>query len=124
MRVIQVFVLLLMTGFGFSAPAVAQADSALVGLHELRREGRAICMVGHYHVGTSSGQRTKRAARLVAMRDWAGFTAWEYGNHWGRPKISKNKSMSCSKSTTGWACEFSARPCKGYKRRRVARRKR
>lgn len=102
--------------------ALAQRDRALVGLHDLRREGPSICIVNHFHLGTASQQPTRRAAQRAAMRDWSAFTAWEYGGHWGDPRRARNKSMACERQRTGWTCDFNARPCKVGRSRRARRR--
>lgn len=97
---------------GTVTPAAAQSDGALVGLHELRREGKKTCMVGHSHNGSSYGQRSRGQAEAVALRNWSEFTALEYGGHWGSPALSSDKTMRCSQNTSGWSCDFDARPCK------------
>jgi hypothetical protein len=94
------------------AGGASDQDSALVGLHDLRREGGLTCMIGHTHVGTSSGQPSRKAAEVAAQRDWASFTAWEYGSHWGNPGLAGNKTMNCSGGGSSYACEFEARPCR------------
>ncbi len=104
--------------------AHAQQDGALVGLHELRREGRSICMVGHFHYGASSGHRTKRLAMRTAVADWAGFTALEYGSHWANWRRARNKGANCERAGSGWTCSISARPCKPAGRSRRSRRRR
>jgi hypothetical protein len=88
------------------------ADGALVGLHELRREGKKICMVGHSHNGSSYGLRTRGQAEAVALRNWSEFTALEYGGHWGSPSLASDKTMKCGMGASGWNCDFDARPCK------------
>jgi hypothetical protein len=92
--------------------AHAQSDGALVGLHELRREGKKTCMVGHSHNGSSYGLRSRNQAEAVALRNWSEFTALEYGGHWGSPSLASDKAMKCSMGASGWNCDFDARPCK------------
>jgi hypothetical protein len=87
-------------------------DSSLVGLHDLRREGNLVCMVGHTHIGSSTGQPTRKAAEVVAMRNWSEFTAWEYGGHWGSATSSANKRMTCSGTAGKFNCDFESRPCR------------
>ncbi|MEO1695091.1 MAG: hypothetical protein AAFR55_07625 [Pseudomonadota bacterium] len=124
MRVVALILTAVIAAGALAAPAIAQQDGALVALHTLRKEGRSICMVGHFHLGTSSGARTRKLAARAAMRDWSSFTAWEYGGHWGSTKRAKNKSMSCQRLSRGWSCDFNARPCKSARRGRVAGRRR
>lgn len=94
------------------AASAASQDSALVGLHELRREGAKTCMVGHTHNGSSAGQPTKKAAEAEALRQWAAFTGWEYGRAWGSPAMSADKRMTCSGTPGSYNCDFEARPCR------------
>ena len=92
--------------------ATAASDGALVGLHELRREGKKICMAEHAHNGSSYGLASRNQAEAAALRNWSEFTALEYGGHWGSPSLASGKTMKCSQGSSGWGCEFDARPCK------------
>ena len=125
MRRFAVLVLLALstttTAATLTTPVAAQ-DSALLALHEQRREGRKICLVGHFHAGAASGQRSKKTALKAAMRDWQGFTAWEYGNRWGLWKNASNKSATCQQVGNTWSCDVEARPCRRAGRTRRARR--
>ncbi|MFM9942441.1 MAG: hypothetical protein ACKVP7_23410 [Hyphomicrobiaceae bacterium] len=100
----------ILIGAMFAGAAGAQ-DSGLVGLHDKVRVGNKICMADHFHTGTSSGRNSRKEAEAAAMSDWAGFTAWEYGNAWGQPGMAESKGMSCANSG-GWGCTFEARPCR------------
>ena len=93
-------------------PTARAEDTALVGLHELRWERGKLCMSEHAHVGSSSGLRTRKLALKEAKRDWAGFTAWEYGDAWGNFRIAGGKTGRCVKSRDGWACDVGARACR------------
>lgn len=99
-------------------PFAAAQETGLDGLHEQRREGGRICMVSHFHYGSSGNFPTRKAAEAQAIKDWAGFTAWEYGDPWGRYRLAVSKKMECSKSGTSWSCKVEARPCKPAGRRR------
>lgn len=101
--------------------ASAQEEGGLVGLHDLKREGSSVCMVGHWHSGSGEG-KTKKLAEQAAIRSWADFTGWEYGNHWSDFRRAANKGRDCQKQVGGWYCMVEARPCKRH--RRVARRRR
>ncbi len=90
----------------------AQQDGTLVGLHALRSERGLVCMAEHTHTGSSTAQPSRKAAELAALRDWASFTAWEYGSHWGNAAIAGSKSFSCSRKGATHACDFEARPCR------------
>jgi hypothetical protein len=100
------------TSVSAQSVAASGADGALVGLHDLRREGKKICMVGHSHNGSSYGLRTRSQAEAAALRNWSEFTALEYGGHWGSPSLASDKTMTCGMGSSGWNCDFDARPCK------------
>jgi hypothetical protein len=92
--------------------ANAATDGALVGLHDLRREGNKTCMSEHFHNGSSNGLANRSQAEAAALRNWSEFTAFEYGGHWGSTALAGSKSMKCSQGSSGWSCDFDARPCK------------
>ncbi len=94
------------------APSASAQDGALASLHEQRREGNRVCMVDHFHNGSSAGQPSRKAAEVAAMRSWAEFTAWEYGDHWGNPAMAGSKSMRCGNDGKSWSCDFDARACR------------
>ena len=91
---------------------MASQDGALVGLHDLRREGGRVCMSEHTHVGSSTGQASRKAAEVVAQREWSSFTGWEYGGQWGNPSIAGSRTFRCSGGGNSYSCEFEARPCR------------
>ena len=76
-----------------------------------RRKGR-VCQTGHFHYGSSAGQRSKKVARAKAIASWAEFTAFEYGNAWARFKRAGSRSVRCSENATGWGCKVEAVPCR------------
>jgi len=87
--------------------------TGLAASHDLRMEGNRICFSDHYHYGSSMGGKTKRAAEIEAIKSWAGFVAFEYGNDWANFAKSGSKSMKCNAPYQGsWSCDLSARPCK------------
>lgn len=101
----------------FAATPMATAEeTGFSSIHEQRREGNRICMSSHSHSGSSSGQKTRKLAEAAAARDWAGFTAWEYGLAWGSYRLAASKSMQCEQSGATWGCKVEARPCKQYRR--------
>lgn len=100
----------------FVPSAMAEGETGLSNIHEQRREGNRICMSSHFHYGSSSGQKTRKEAEAAAVRDWAGFTAWEYGLPWGSYRLAASKSMNCSQSGATWGCQVEARPCKSAQR--------
>jgi|LNFM01.1.fsa_nt_gb hypothetical protein len=93
------------------APAVAQGLD-LSGIHAQRRESGKICMVDHFHDGSSSGQKTRKAAELAAIKVWQDFTAWEYGPKWGSFALAGSKGVKCDNAADGWKCNVTARPCR------------
>jgi hypothetical protein len=97
--------------FFVSGSAAHAEESGLAGMHEWVRVGGKTCMADHYHDGSGTG-RTKSAAQRAAIGAWADFTAWEYGNAWGRYSLAVSKSMSCSGGRGNWSCSTSARPCR------------
>ena len=101
-------------GLVIAGAAVAVTPVAAQGLeflHAHRAEGGRVCMVDHFHYGSSSGQPTRAAAERAAIADWVGFTAFEYGGRWGSWRLAASKGMSCSQSG-GWGCNAQARPCR------------
>lgn len=96
------------------AMPVAQADdNGLAGaIHTLKREGKKLCMDGHFHSGSSAGMTSKAAAMKDAVGSWSGFTAFEYGTDWANWNKAANKSASCTQTGSGWGCDIQGRPCK------------
>lgn len=84
----------------------------LASMHSKVRVGGKLCFADHSHSGSSSGQRSRKAAELEAIRSWQDFTAWEYGRTWGSYSLAVGKSMSCSAGGS-WSCSVEARPCRG-----------
>ena len=93
-------------------PLALPQDGTLLGLHDLRREGHLVCIVGHTHTGSSAGMPSRKSAEIAAMRNWSEFTALEYGSHWGNPTLSANKTMKCSGRGNSYSCDFESRPCR------------
>jgi hypothetical protein len=81
-------------------------------IHEQRREGGRVCMSEHFHSGTAYGQPSKKLALASATRDWAGFTAWEYGMRWGSWNQAASKTSTCEENGKSWSCTVQARPCR------------
>ena len=95
-------------------PVAVRADDTGVAqmLHGLKREGKRLCLDGHFHSGDSSGMPSRKAAEIEAIKSWAGFTAWEYGTDWAQWTRAANRSLDCSQGSSGWGCKIEARPCK------------
>ena len=93
-------------------PAQADDSGLASALHTLARERGKICMVGHFHSGTSSDKKSKRIARKAAIKSWEEFTDWEYGSDWAKFSRSRNQGKKCSKSGKTWRCSVEARPCR------------
>lgn len=88
-------------------------DSGLAGaLHDLGKEKGKICMVDHFHNGTSFDQKSKRKALKEAIKSWEEFTAWEYGSDWGKFRRARSRGQRCNKSEKTWSCSVEARPCR------------
>ncbi len=88
------------------------AGTGLASIHDLRVERGKLCMAGHFHHGFGSGQASKRAAFVEAVKGWQSFTRLEYGNDWANIRLAASKSRSCSRSKRGWKCHVKARPCR------------
>lgn len=95
-----------------SAAVHADDNGIAEAIHTLRREGRRICQVDHFHSGSSAGMPNQKAAMYAAIDSWQGFTAFEYGTDWGNYRKAASKSAKCTVSSGGWGCEVQARPCK------------
>lgn len=94
------------------AQAAAQAVDGLAAMHDMRREGRRLCFSDHFHYGSSNGASSKRAAEIAAIASWSDFTAFEYGASWSSYAKSGSKEMTCSRTSSGWGCDVSSRPCR------------
>jgi hypothetical protein len=95
-----------------SMTAASAQDGGMSDLHAKVRVGNKICFANHFHYGSSGGLATKKAAEAEAIRSWAGFVAWEYGNAWANIRLAVSKGISCSNSTGSWSCNLEARPCR------------
>lgn len=92
--------------------ALAASETGLVGLHSKVRVGSKLCFTDHYHTGSSTGQGSRKAAEVAAIRSWQDFTAWEYGGAWGSFQTAENRKVSCSGGGADWSCSVDARPCR------------
>jgi hypothetical protein len=88
-------------------------ETGIAKIHTWAKIGRKTCMLDHFHYGSGNGP-TRAQAERVAIRSWADFTAWEYGETWGRYTIAVSKKMTCSPGSGGWSCAVEARPCRPY----------
>lgn len=95
--------------FAVTTPVMAQE---IADIHAQRRERGHICFTDHFHYGSSSGLRTKRAAQAAAIRSWADFVDFEYGRAWTSWGASGSKQISCSNGGGSWGCDVSSRPCR------------
>jgi hypothetical protein len=86
-------------------------ETGIAKAHTWAKVGRMTCMLDHFHYGSGNGHTRARAER-AAIRSWAEFTAWEYGDLWGRYSIAVSKKMTCSPGSGGWSCAVEARPCR------------
>ncbi len=93
-------------------PAQADDSGLASALHDLTRERGKICMVSHFHSGTSADQKTKRAARKAAIKSWEEFTDWEYGSDWAKFSRAQSRGQLCDKTGKTWTCSVEARPCR------------
>ncbi len=97
------------SGVAAAAPGV---DTGMAGaIHDLRKEGKRVCIVGHYHYGSGTGG-TKKRAEADAIASWASFTDLEYGSAWANFQKAANRRLSCSTGVGGFSCNVEARPCR------------
>jgi hypothetical protein len=89
----------------------AEEGMGLSGIHQWVRVGRKTCMLDHFHDGSGIGA-TKAQAQASAIRAWSDFTAWEYGDRWGKWQLAESKSGGCTGSGKNFSCNVSARPCR------------
>lgn len=93
-------------------PVHADDTGLAQSLHDVRREGKRLCLTDHFHVGTSAGQPNKKAAMAEAIDSYQGFTALEYGTDWASFSKAASKTATCTRGSGGWGCEVQARACK------------
>lgn len=84
----------------------------MASIHAISREGGRLCFADHWHYGTSLGQPTEQAAKAAAVKSWYGLVDIEYGAAWSNFGKSAQKSIKCERSSAGWGCAISSRPCK------------
>ena len=88
-------------------------ETGIAKIHAWAKVGHKTCMLDHFHDGSGNGA-TRAQAERAAIRSWAEFTAWEYGNPWGRYSVAASKKVTCSQRSGGWSCVVEARPCRPY----------
>ncbi|MBU1212657.1 MAG: hypothetical protein KJ587_15500 [Alphaproteobacteria bacterium] len=96
---------------GTFVDAARADDTGMASIHSWKKVGRKTCFVDHTHVGSSSGQKSEKAAVAAAIKDWQEFTAFEYGTDWAYFKNAIGSGKSCSRETAGWTCTVEATPC-------------
>lgn len=101
----------------YTAPAQARGLSrdttGLENIHTLKRVGRKLCMIDHYHYGTGDSKKSKALALKSAKRGWADFVSMEYGSAWARFSLAGSKGAKCTKQgRRGYHCSIEARPCR------------
>lgn len=92
-------------------PATAD-NTGLEKVHQLKREGDKLCMVGHFHYGQADSDKSKDAAERQAIVNWANFVALEYGTDWWSWKLAADRSTKCVRNNTGYLCSVEGRPCR------------
>lgn len=91
-------------------PAAAD-DTGIAVIHTMRREGRALCFLDHFHYGSSKGVASERLAKVAALKSWSNFVALEYGSDWAHYSRAHSRSIKCERDGTVWGCLVEARPC-------------
>jgi len=98
---------------GADKAAAQGSETGVASIHQWVKAGRKTCMLDHFHDGSGTGAN-RRQAEQAAISAWAEFTAWEYGDAWGRYSLAASKSMNCSQGSGSWSCSLQARPCRPY----------
>lgn len=93
------------------APAIAD-ETGFASMHDQRREGAKTCFTDHFHYGQSYGVASKKSAEVAAIKDWQGFTAFEYGSSWSNFQLAGSRGIKCEQGPSGWGCNVEARPCR------------
>lgn len=88
-------------------------ETGIAKIHPWVKVGHKTCMLDHFHDGSGNGPFRAQAER-AAIRSWAAFTAWEYGDHWGHYSVAVSKKVTCSQMSGSWSCAVKARPCRPY----------
>jgi hypothetical protein len=98
-----------------SAQSAKWQETGIAGIHAWVKVGRKTCMADHFHDGSGAGP-TRALAQRAAIRAWTEFTAWEYGNAWGRYAIAVGKKATCTweDESRRWRCAVEARPCRPF----------
>jgi hypothetical protein len=102
-------VLALLAGEAVAEPQ----ETGIAEIHAWVRIGHKTCMAEHFHDGSGTGP-TRAAAQRAAIQSWSEFTAWEYGDPWGRYSMAANRKATCSQESSTWRCAVEARPCRRY----------
>lgn len=98
----------------FAGEAVGEPqETGIAAIHAWVKVGRKTCMADHFHDGSGTGA-TRATAERAAIRSWTEFTAWEYGDPWGRYSMAASKKTTCSQESPTWRCAVEARPCRPY----------
>ncbi len=96
---------------GIGAPAFADDTGVAQALHGMKRVGSKTCLDDHFHDGSGTGA-SQKVAMADAVKNWQGFTAFEYGSDWGAYGNAVAKSASCDRGMSSFTCQVSAIPCK------------
>src|SRR5262245_4607331 len=88
-------------------------ETGVAKIHAWVKVGSKTCMLDHFHDGSGNGP-TRAQAERATIRSWADYTAWEYGDAWGRYSVAVSKQMTCSQRSGVWSCAVKARPCRPY----------
>jgi hypothetical protein len=102
---------------GNAAPVFADDTGVAGALHSYRRVGSKTCLDGHFHDGSGMGA-SQKVAMADAIKNWSGFTAFEYGSDWSGYGNAVSKSATCDRGSSSFTCQVSAIPCKGGSKRR------
>lgn len=98
-------------------PLVAGVSDAEAFSLPKRMESGKICRAefGDQHMHAANGAHADElSAKIMAIRDWASFTALEYGRRWANWNLAIDHSMTCSRDKEAgvWRCRAEAQPCR------------
>lgn len=82
-------------------------------LHDVRQEGRKVCMYEHTHYGSSIENFDKKVSIAEAINSWEKFTKIEYGSLWASFEDSGDRKVDCKQDRyKRWQCDAEGRPCR------------
>ena len=110
MQILKYLAIVVFAISAVSMMAIAE-DSGMAASHATRNEGGRTCFADHFHSGNGAGA-TKEAAKAAAIKSWASFVDFEYGNTWAHFGRAASVAVKYTKEAKGWSADLDARPCR------------